>query len=71
MKSRQQRAKEIQGYNPHPVVRKCSNCEHYSSRHINLLPHKEVEIRCTLGDFACKKTSCCDVHKFKEVHNVI
>ena len=65
MASKQQKAKEAQGYESHPVLPVCSNCQHYTSR-IERGENswggeweQEKDLRCGLGGFAIKKMAGC------------
>ena len=65
--SKQQTAKEKQGYNPKPVFPMCSNCKHYSMQPetTNWGYTRETNIRCGIGGFAIKKQGTCNSHDFK------
>ena len=65
MASKQQQAKERQGYEITPVLPVCSTCQHYTSRierGENFWGHgveQEKDLRCGIGGFAIKKTASC------------
>lgn len=64
--------KQEMGY--HTVTQKCGNCVHFKSEQEPVIGQlrgyglpgrtKEVNLRCTLGGFAVKKTACCNKHEF-------
>lgn len=65
--SKQQDRKKFQQYNPKPVNKSCSNCEHFKSEFetVGYGYQKEINIHCGLGGFAVKKTGVCFFHNFK------
>lgn len=71
MASKQQIAKEFQGYVAKPVPHTCVNCKHYTSE-ITVVEHRwgsyenETDIRCGIGGFAIKKTATCKLFEGKE-----
>lgn len=62
--------KSDMGYNPKPVHPMCINCTSYRS---DMVTEKhafgewigEKNMRCTLGQFATKKTATCSKHEFQ------
>jgi len=74
-KSRQQIAKETQGYIPKFVPKNCSTCEYFEvtkeKRNEGYGDYiKETDIRCGFGNFVVKKQGVCNKHKFKKIKNV-
>lgn len=66
--SKQQQAKDEQGYNPKPIHPMCSNCTSFKSEFVKAIYHdysEEKNIRCELGGFAVKKQGTCNKHEFK------
>lgn len=65
MASKQQQAKERQGYEIAPVLPVCSTCQHYTSRMVSETTswgqtfEQEKDLRCGIGGFAIKKTASC------------
>jgi len=70
--SKQQNAKDAQGYEAHPRQRVCGNCRSYISEVETCKSvfggtySNEKNKRCTIGGFAVKKTAVCKLHQFKE-----
>ena len=70
-KSKQQIAKEEQGYIPKFIPRNCSTCRYFKSEMKTEKGYygdwiKEVDLRCTFGGFAVKKQGVCNKYQFKE-----
>ena len=68
MKSKQQQAKESQGYDAHPVPRMCANCEHFKfdeqeSKYGGYIEHKNL--RCGIGGFKVMKKGTCHEHVYR------
>ena len=69
--SKQSEAKKTQAYCAKPFWPVCSNCGHFTSdsRKVNGVFGGtytiEKDKRCSLGEFACKKTGSCKAHFFK------
>jgi hypothetical protein len=68
--SKQSEAKQAQGY-AEKVKRICCNCKHFGSIKTEEsgymgVWYKESNIRCTLGDFAIKKTATCNKFEVKK-----
>lgn len=68
--SKQEKAKQSQGYEPKPVVPMCSNCVHYLSDYVEAHGWQttwteEKNIRCGIGGFAVKKQGKCSLHELK------
>lgn len=67
--SKQQKNKDIQGYNPKPIFGTCSNCKWFKLDVIvdeYNFPH-EKNLRCELpelGGFKPKKTGTCKCHEW-------
>lgn len=71
MASKQQIAKEQQGYNPKPLPSVCMNCAEYrSDKGVSRGTFGDFKwernIRCGLGGFAVKKTATCNEFKLTE-----
>ena len=69
--SKQQKAKNEQGYIAKPIPKSCSRCEHFLMDTEKVKSYfvdftKESNLRCAIGGFAVKKTATCDEFKRKE-----
>ncbi|RPE05535.1 hypothetical protein EGT74_24435 [Chitinophaga lutea] len=65
--SKQQKAKETQGYQAKPVMPFCINCQHFTSKVEQVKSAwsvgtytRESEVRCGIGGFAIKKQGTCN-----------
>ena len=65
MPSKQQRAKDEQGYSKKPAWTVCANCANYTSDFITLRAEwiHEANKRCTLGGFKVSKLATCKRHE--------
>jgi hypothetical protein len=68
-KSPQAEAKNRQGYIEKPTPRICSTCLHFTSGWLPAYPGSsymvEKDKRCTIGQFAVKKTAVCNDYEYK------
>lgn len=68
--SKQQKAKDEQGYSAKPIFPMCSNCVFYQSEIKTTIAYghtwdEEKNIRCGIGGFSVKKQGNCNRHQFK------
>ena len=69
--SKQQKAKDLQGYDPKPIPKTCANCCFYESDFVENGYGYLVErnIRCGWGQFAVKKTATCNKFSHLKINN--
>lgn len=75
--SKQSDAKKNQNYILKPIPRTCNTCKNFEFDHIQVHPPtqwkkdgwwEDKNLRCSIGEFAVKKTATCDLYDAREIN---